>query len=45
MNGLKRAAITLVMLTGISLGVSTAPAIATVTSGRHPGAPDVLHCC
>jgi hypothetical protein len=45
MNRLKRAAATLVVLTGISLGNGISPAIAAVTSGGPQGSPDVFHCC
>jgi hypothetical protein len=45
MNGLKRAAATLVAVTGISLGIGGTPPIAVVTSTGHAGSPDVFHCC
>ena len=45
MNGLKRVASTLVVVTGISIGAWTVPAIAAVTSGGHLGSPEVFHCC
>lgn len=38
----------LVAMSGISLGIWTAPVTApatTVTSGEHPRSPDVFHCC
>jgi hypothetical protein len=45
MNGLKRATSMLVVMSGISLGIWTAPATTVVTSGEHPRSPDVFHCC
>jgi hypothetical protein len=49
MNRLKRAAATLVAVTGISLVIGSTPAIALVTSPvtgvEHGGSPSVFHCC
>jgi hypothetical protein len=53
MNRLKRAAATLVAVTGISLVIGSTPAIALVTSSvtssvtgvEHGGSPGVFHCC
>lgn len=45
MNRLKRAAATLVVVTGISLGTGITPAISAVTSGGHESSPGVFHCC
>jgi hypothetical protein len=44
MNRLKKAA-AMLMVTGISLGIGSMPAIAAVTSGGHRGSPEVFHCC
>ena len=49
MNRLKRAAVTLVAVTGISLAIGSAPATAVVTSPvtsvERGGSPSVFHCC
>jgi hypothetical protein len=49
MNRLKRAAATLVAVTGIALAIGSTPAIAVVvspvTSVERGGSPSVFHCC
>ena len=45
MNRLTRAAATLVVVSGISLGTGSNPAITAVTSGGHSGSLEVFHCC
>jgi hypothetical protein len=45
MRKLKSAATTLMVMTGISLGIMGATAIPLVTSGGPLRSPQVFHCC